>query len=147
MITEHLSEQEIQQYALDNDSCENQIKQHVGECQHCKIKIQTYKLMFTAIKAQPHAAFDFNLADNVMQKLPRPKHSFDSLFVSFTLWLALLSLALIVFLFRNHLQSLFSAIAPLAVYLMVIIAINIFAFLCMDSYSNYLKQIKKLNYP
>jgi hypothetical protein len=146
MNTEHLSEQEIQQYALDNDSCEKKIRQHVGVCQYCREKIQNYQLLFTAIKAQPPAAFNFNLADSVLEKLPQPKKSFDLFFDSIILWLAILCMSLVIYLFRSHLLYLFSNIALFSICLIITGQLTVLAFLCIENYITFLKKMKKLNY-
>ncbi|MDJ1482845.1 hypothetical protein QNI16_20255 [Cytophagaceae bacterium YF14B1] len=146
MMTEHLSEEEIQQYALDNTACGEAVKVHVHACPHCRQKVENYQLLFMAIKAQPPATFDFDLAESVLEKLPQPRKSLGNVLVSFILGLAILGMGCLLYFFRGQLASLFSGIASLTIYLILIASLAIFGFLCIDKYMRFVKQTKKLNY-
>ena len=69
MITKHLSDFDIQQWVLDKSNCDANIIEHIQECEHCKMKVETYQLLFSEIKEQPKPAFDFNLSEIILPQI------------------------------------------------------------------------------
>ena len=146
MITGHLSAQQIQHYAFEKHSCTPQEIEHVEGCSHCSSKIEAYQLIFTTIKTQPPPAFDFDLAQAVIEQLPKSNPLVDSRFFYFILGLAFPTIGVIVYLFRSPLLNLFSGITPLSIYLIITGGLTVLAFLCLESYLTFVKKMKKLNY-
>ena len=73
MITNHLSEHELQQYALNKPDCDKNIIAHAESCKDCQANVQAYLQLFSVIREQPKPAFDFNLQELVLQKIPQAK--------------------------------------------------------------------------
>ena len=75
MVTKHLTDDEVQQYAIDKLNCEKRIVEHIHVCEKCRSKVEVYQLLITGIKQQSQPAFDFDLSKMVLQQLPSPKTS------------------------------------------------------------------------
>ena len=70
MITRHLSEIELQQYALDESACAGELREHVAVCDNCRTEVMVYRLMLTGIKEEPKAEFSFDVVGLVLSQLP-----------------------------------------------------------------------------
>ena len=75
MVTKHLTDDEVQQIAVDKSNCEKRIVEHIHLCEECRSKVDVYQLLITEIKQQPKPAFDFDLSKMVLQQIPSPKTS------------------------------------------------------------------------
>jgi hypothetical protein len=62
MKTGHLSEPEIQQYAVDQTNCSPEVKMHIAICADCKNKVVNYDLLLNAIKEQPVEIIEFDMS-------------------------------------------------------------------------------------
>ena len=89
MVIKHLSDDEVQQYAVDKSNCEKRITEHIHVCDECRSKADVYQLLITGIKQQPLAAFNFDLSASVLQLLPaqKTKNANDSLLI----WLIIIT--------------------------------------------------------
>ena len=147
MTTNHLSEQEIQQYALDKSRCDEKTIAHVKTCKDCAANVNAYLQLFSSISEQPVPVFDFNLSDLVLQQLPKTKSKFSlNIFFLYFLALAVLSaISIPVFIFRKYILSMFNGILPMTIYLIVITAITILVFQSIEMFRKYQKQMNALN--
>lgn len=143
----HLNETEIQQFVLHKDECDLNTLEHMRNCGQCKEKADQYLLLFREIKNQEAAVFDFDLADLVMKHLPisKPKVLPDSSFWLFIAAIAVLPILIFFLVFGNTLLVLLGDVAPLAVALIGITVVGIFAFLFIDMFRKYQARIKALN--
>jgi hypothetical protein len=148
MTTKHLTDDDIQQYALNKATCEAGIVEHVQLCEPCKEKVTAYQLLFTSIKQQPVPVFDFDLAELVLTKLPQPKPKA----VTETFWIYLPALAGILlaggllYMFREYITGLFTGITPLMIWLIVTAVLTILVILCIDMYKGYQKKMNSLDF-
>ncbi|MBO9611184.1 MAG: hypothetical protein J7619_00745 [Dyadobacter sp.] len=71
---DHLSDMEIQQYALDTGSADN--ASHIAQCPHCSGRVAFYQKMVGSISAMPAEEFDFDLAKVVLTRLPSRKRRY-----------------------------------------------------------------------
>ena len=71
MNTKHLTEEEVQTYAIEEAACDVDVRDHVQGCQHCRARVETYRMLITVIKEQPEPAFDFDLSELVLSRLPQ----------------------------------------------------------------------------
>ncbi|HKO80945.1 MAG TPA: hypothetical protein VJU78_11145 [Chitinophagaceae bacterium] len=148
MITSHLSDDEVQQYALDTSNSEARIVEHVQLCKQCKARVADYQELFTNIALQPAPFFDFNLSELVMEKLPLRKPGvLSGSFLGYLLALSCIPLAgTILYIFRVYLISLFADISPLVIYLVVTTVITILIAVCFDMYKNYQKKMGAIDF-
>jgi len=148
MINKHVNDDEIQQYVLQKADCDIDIIKHIRSCETCKIKAEQYNLLFEAIKQQEKPAFDFNIADLVIEQLPKSRYkvSTGKLFSYFIIFISIFSLSIIFYFFRDSLLSLFKGISPILVALIITTVTCLFVILFIDMYRKYQAQMKALNF-
>jgi hypothetical protein len=148
MKVPHLTDEEIQQYALDNLNSDITIFEHITSCEVCKAKVMNYRLLFAGIQQQPRATFDFNLAELVVAQLPSPKPAAapdNSLIYVFVL-AAIALTAAVLYYFRIYIVSLFTGIAPLFIYLTATTIVTLAIILSTDMYRNYQRKMRTLDF-
>lgn len=148
MTNKHLKDDEIQQYVLQKTECDIDIVKHVQNCKTCKIKAEQYNLLFERIKQQDKPAFDFDLADLVIEQLPKSgyKVSNDKLFSYFIIFISVFSLCIIFYFFKESLLSLFKGITPILVALIITTVVCLFVILFIDMYRKYQTRMKALHF-
>jgi hypothetical protein len=148
MINKHVNDDEIQQYVLQKADCDIDIIKHIQSCETCKIKAEQYNLLFEAIKQQEKPAFDFNIADLVIEQLPKSRYkvSTDKLFSYFIIFISIIFLSIIFYFFRDSLLSLFKGITPILVALIITTVTCLFVILFIDMYRKYQARMKALNF-
>jgi hypothetical protein len=148
MLTNHLTDDDIQQYALDGSNCEPEIIVHLQSCEACKARVATYQLLFSAIKEQPEPAFDFDFAGLVLAQLPavKSRSSQDNILVYLFLLVTVILTGTLVYLFREYLTDLFTGITSLLLYLIATTVITILSLLCIDMYKSYQKKMNALDF-
>jgi hypothetical protein len=148
MITKHLTDDEIQQYALDISDCETKIVEHAQLCEECKARVATYHILFAGISQQQEPAFDFNLSELVLAQLSPPKSKFspECLLIYLLAFVIIFLAGILTYLFRGHLLSLFAGITPLLIYLIVTTAIIVLIALGADLYKTYQEKMSTLDF-
>ena len=148
MTARHLTDYEMQQYALNSTNCEMKIVEHVEQCEECKAKVVSYQLLFSGIKQQAIPAFDFNLSEMVLAQLTSSKSRFslDRVLVYLLALITILLAAVIFYIFQEYLVSLFTGITPYLIYLILPAIITILLILCIDMHKNYKKKMKALDF-
>ena len=146
MLTKHCTDDELQQYAVDKQYGESGIAEHIHICEACRIKVEMYQLMITGIKQQPQPAFDFNLSEMVLQQLPSSKTK-----VSNDKWLIWLlasigagSIGVAFYFFPDYFDFL-KGVQSILIYLIVITAVTILAYLFIDMYKKYRHEMNVLD--
>jgi hypothetical protein len=146
MKTEHLSEIEIQQYALNKSDCGKDIIAHIESCEECAAEAENYRLMFTGIKQYPKPVFDFDISELVLARLPKSKPAFAlNSFFYFLFSVVLIGIGIPAYLFREYLLKIFVGIVPMVMYLIIITAVAILIFQGIEIYRKYQKQMQSLN--
>ena len=148
MKAQHLTDEEIQEYTLDNSASEIAIMEHATACEACKARIAEYQLLFAVLNQQPEPAFDFDLAELVIAQLPSQKPgaaSSNSLIYVFVLAAIVLTGAALYY-FRNYIANLFTSITPLLVYLTATTVVTLAIIISMDMYKNYQKKMRALDF-
>lgn len=142
----HLTDEEIQQYALDTDSCPKVWIEHVQHCPHCQQQARAYQLLFEGIELQEQVKFDFDLADLVMEQLPQTKPVQDKPFVYAIAAICAVMIGVVGYVFGNSLTILFSYLQPILVGLVILTSLGVMVFLGMDMYQRYKSQMEALNF-
>ena len=78
-MTPHLTEEEIQLYAMVHQNAEPRIIDHIANCENCRERAAMYKFLFYEIKEQPAPVFDFDIAGLVLPALEPVKTIFKLL--------------------------------------------------------------------
>lgn len=141
----HLTEEQIQQYALDAQSCSGAITAHIQQCEHCQQQVIYYKVLIEGIETQEKAVFDFDIADLVMEQLPQPKPTYDKSFSYALVAMIVMMAGLVVYVLGNSLVSLFALVQPILIGLVIITALGLMAFLGVDMYQKYKAQMRTLS--
>ena len=146
MVTKHLTDDEVQQYALDKPNCEKRIAGHIHFCEECRAKAEVYELMMTGIKQRPQAAFDFNLSELVLRQLPSPKEqTSDRLLLWILICVGFGFTGAAMYYFEGSLIYLFRGIAAIFIYLIIISAVTVFTWVFIDMYKRFNKEMKLLD--
>ena len=148
MTNEHLIDAEIQQYVLEKSNCDIDIIEHMQHCTNCAAKAAQYILMFDEIKQQEKPIFNFNLADLVVEQLPKPqpKVANEKWVFYLIIFILIFSVCTIFYLFGNNLQNLLLGTKPLLTGLIITTVTILLVFLCIDMYKKYQAQMNALNF-
>jgi hypothetical protein len=147
MVTKHLTDDEVQQYAVDKHNCDITIVEHIHFCEGCRTKAAIYQLMITGIKEKPQPAFDFDLSKRVLQQIPSSPKTTTANDKTLAWIFAFMGIAFLggtMYLFRSYFD-LFEGIRTIFIYLIAITAITVLVYLLVDMYKKYQKEMKILD--
>lgn len=92
----HLSEQDLQQYALHPLQSEQAIFDHVKTCAYCSSQVEVYKAVFMSVKDMPPPSFNFDPYELVLPKI-HPKQTKSLFPVAPLILILIFAVALISF--------------------------------------------------
>ena len=148
MTNNHANDEELQQYVLQKAECAIDVITHIGSCALCKAKAKHYSLLFEEINQQEKPIFDFNLADLVIDQLPKAKRktSYERSFFYIIISIPFVFGSVVFFLFETNLLSLFRSVTPILVGLIITTVAWLLIFLCIDMYRKYQAKMEALNF-
>ena len=156
MISKHLSDADIQQYVSDKTYCGADTIAHILECEHCRAKAETYRLIFSGIKQQPKPSFDFDLSGLILQQISPAKPAFllNSLQDYLVAIIAVAAFGIAGYLYRTHITYLFkkyilsmaSGLSPFVIGLLITTALTILIFQSIELYKKHQRKIDALNF-
>ncbi|HEV7423792.1 MAG TPA: hypothetical protein VGO21_01225 [Candidatus Paceibacterota bacterium] len=143
----HPSEKEIQQYALDKMDSNPVIIAHIDSCSDCQAEVSTYQILFSEIKEQPSASFDFDVQELVLSKLPTTKTglSTDDIIAGFLVIFTCSCIGIPVYVFRKIILNSFIDIPPFFVYSIIIGTTGILITKILYLYKKFIRQMHLLN--
>ena len=144
MKTQHLSDENIQEYILSKSN-QMSVSDHLHGCDVCKAKVEVYQNIITGIKEQSHAEFDFNLSEFVMIKIEQKGSAYSNVFWLFVT-LGIGVMVITVFFLGKHITNLFSGVSEMASYLVVTTAVVLLLFQGMEIVRKYKRQIDAVNF-
>ena len=138
MKNKHVNEIEIQQYVLCKDDCDTIIIEHINHCGKCKAEVETYELLFAAIKKQPNPIFEFDIANLVMQQLP-DKHFFsiDRFLITLLSGVTITVLSILIYLTNIYFPTVFNGISLIQFSLIMVTILLISIYIYIDMKRNY----------
>lgn len=144
----HLSENELQQFALEQQHADHKLAAHVQECSGCSTAIANYRAMFLAISAMEKPVFNFALEKQVLSQLPvlgTPKASFPwySILIG---GIAVAILAIPLLIMRNFFAGLFMGIPVIVLDIIVVTVLSIVVFQCREMLAAHRTKMRLLNY-
>ncbi len=144
----HPSEKELQQWAVDKSGSSREMISHMESCAHCKKEAEIYRLLFSKIKQQPPAVFDFDLTEQVLFRLPkaRARLSLDNLIAGFLFVFTCCCIAIPIWLFRQNILNMFTGIPPLFIYTIIGSGVVIVLVKIGVLYKKFQTQMRFLNY-
>ena len=148
MTNKHLTEEQLQQCALDTTTPDQPVLLHLEDCNACRLKAAQYLQLFQAIKVEEKPAFDFDLTKAVMAQLPKTekKGVLDKYIVYILSVAGIVVIAAMLYGYGSYLLNLFSGNAPLLTWCTVSAIVCLSVFLCMDMYQQYKKKMDALNF-
>ena len=146
MINKHPGDDEIQQYVLQKK--ESDMATHIKNCSTCRIRVKQYHLLSNEIQQLEKPAFDFDVAELVMQQLSpsQCKGSEDKWFYYSMILIPVFLLSTVLYFFKDGLLDLFKGITLILSATIITTFTCLFVFLCMDMYRKYRRQMKILDF-
>src|SRR5262245_9292171 len=146
MVTKHLTDEEIQLFAFDKANCGFSIVEHIHICAECKAKTETYQLLIKGI-SQPQPVFDFDLSALVLNQLPEQdfKPANDKLLTWVFIFICVRLIGTAFYFFRGYLDSMFKGIAVFSIYLLAISAVTVIAWVFVEMYKKFQKEMRVLD--
>jgi len=144
----HLSETEIQQYAIRGENPAPAIAEHIEVCETCKARLANYRLVAAGIEQQPKPVLDFDAVNLVLAQLPKSKGSlsWNRFFMYSMVCLVSASIVMPVYLFRKLFINMADGISTLFLYAISAAAIIILLYKVIELYKKYQKQIHALDF-
>jgi hypothetical protein len=152
MTTNHPSEIELQQYAIDNSVCTKASLEHIENCKTCQSETATYQLLFSVIGDQPKPVFDFDLTGLVLSRLPAatPLAGAGHRRLAFSTFLlttmVFCTAGIPIYLFRKNISNMFDGISSLFLYIIYSAAAVFVLFRILDMYKKFRRQMETINF-
>ena len=142
MITQHLSDEELQLIAMGEPVDNTEITLHAAHCAVCQEQIAFYKTLINDIHEQPVSVFDFDLERIVLpQVLPLKKSSARTI----QPFLLAAFVTVCLYVFRYNFLHLFTGSSSWYLLLSGLAALTIIVLKTISIYHKYQQQIQKLN--
>lgn len=148
MKNKHLTDIDIQTFALQKANCDMSIIEHITICDECKMKAEQYNMLFEEIEQQEKPTFDFDLSDLMMDQLPqpKPKRLFENALIYGAAFTAFIVMSMVFYFLKDNLLGMVTTITPIFIYLIIITALGLSLFLCIDMYTKFNKRMNALNF-
>ncbi|WP_343703904.1 hypothetical protein [Chitinophaga sp.] len=147
MTLKHLSDDVIQQYALEAGT-EPGAQEHLQQCPACRAKMEMYRNMAAAFRELPAPSFSFDAHALVMARLQpaalRPARRIAGLVLYVALAALLLPAAAAFYLFRHDVAQLFSGAVSMLTGLAATTILTILVMQGLDMLQSYRKKIHKI---
>jgi hypothetical protein len=147
MTNGHPKDKEIQEWVLDRSSCSHDLNEHIMSCVSCKEEAEYYQRLFTELKHEPGASFDFDVSGLVLPLLPAPEPliSADRFIAAFLVIFVGSCVGIPLILFNKNIVHMFSGISPVFIYLILGCAAVILMLKTLDIYKKYREQMRLIN--
>ena len=147
MTTKHLSEAEIQQYAIDPSHIDPWSTAHMQSCQACGAAVEAYQKIFSAIHQQPRPSFDFDLSALILPQLgkPAPGNSSKNWSLYFLVIVAIAIPLMAAIKYWRYLKNSSMGMLPMTISLLITATLCILVFQSIEMVRRYQKQINLLN--
>lgn len=146
-MTEHPSEAELQEFALDKITNEAKINTHIQLCDECKVIVANYRLLFSTIATGEKPVFDFDLSAFVSAKIQMPEADHSLRNLNFYIGIAVVAvLVFACYWCSAFLSGLWIGFGSSFMYLLVSAAIIILIFQAVDIYKRYQHKIRSLDF-
>lgn len=140
----HLSESEVQQYAVDNKNVKPAVSQHMQICKLCRSKATSYETLFRSLAEIPRPVFDFDVSELVAEHITPPKPLFPWMTtIAVIMTTVLISVALISF--KSYLPKLFTDLSLNLFYLILLPTVAALIIQGFSLFKEHKKQMNTLN--
>lgn len=147
MSEQHLTEEQVQQYAENEALFGSDEMSHVHHCEECQSLIASYRLMFSVIEESESPAFDFDVSAAVLSQIAQPQQVIpgDKFLYVISAVCCVLFAAAGIYFFNDYLSSLFEGISKLAWILVLVSVVAMVVFLASDNIRKYNRKINQLD--
>ncbi|MEX6690169.1 hypothetical protein QTN47_21850 [Danxiaibacter flavus] len=139
---------EIQLFIFEEEKCAIHVVEHIKHCPQCAIKAAEYNVLVEGIEQLEKPAFDFALADLVVEQLPQPqlRARFDSLFLYIIAFVVISFVATALYFFKDTRLNLAWKTSPASTGLIITTVACIGIFLLADLFRKYQRQMHAANF-
>jgi hypothetical protein len=143
----HPADSDIQQYALDKNSCAKELVSHIETCSFCQEALTQYRLLFSGIREQEKPVFEFDVQALILNHLVTENSvtRADRIVGAFLVLFAFSIVGIPLYLFRTNILNVFAGISPFFIYSILICASLFVSYKSLELYFNYKKQMRFLN--
>lgn len=146
MKQEHLSENELQQFASGHQGTDLELAAHVHECAKCAMAIANYRTMFSALNTMEKPVVDFTI-EQIMAALPDPikeKKAFPWLVFAIS---TISSAIVVITVFKiSGVYNLFRNMQGPVLYLIISTTLTIVVLQLRELFSSYREKMRQLNF-
>ena len=147
MTQEHLSENELQQFAMEQQEADLEQAAHIAACATCSAAIANYRTMFAALTTLEKPVFNFDVEKQIMAELSvstTRKTGYPWTTIGIGAF-SVATVAIAIFKMKSYFTNMFSIPAPV-LYLVTATALTIVIFQCRELITNYRQKMRLLNY-
>lgn len=145
MINEHLSDEQIQELAVDSPACEEGIRAHAQLCPQCSEKVEAYHLLITTIEKEPAPVFDFDVSEAVLTQIGQLKQQERRQWLYWLMAPGILLCGAALYLLWPYMAILFSGISMLLIGLALVSGLLIMVGVVIDMLKRYRMKMTELD--
>lgn len=127
----HVTEETLQEYAYDPESCTAETVSHIRQCTTCNMAVTNYRILYNSTAALPDAVFGFDAAELVLLK-PERTH---------TGWIlaGIIScvLAITGYLFSSYFAYVMANVTGLPLYIVVTATVTVVTIQLLKTIKNF----------
>ena len=164
MTTTHLSDDMIQQFALEAQGIDEPSETHIAGCKYCQLRAENYRVLFTRVAQQPPATFDFDISALVLNQLPpaginrmatlpqptparvRASRGKSTLAIVVACMFLTGAISAALYFMQDYFGDILSGLSIMITYLIIITVLLVLGFLVYDEYVKHNKQIDSLDF-
>lgn len=148
MNQEHLSENELQQWALGQNASDQQLAAHIQACPACAAAAANYQALFSALHAIEKPAFKLDIDTQIMAHLPVATTT-RSAFPWLQLLLGAAAVAVLtitVLVMSSYLKEVFQGMDTMIFSLLMVVALTIALFQCREIWITHRRKMNQLKF-
>lgn len=151
MNTKHLSEELLQQVAIEGVNNYPSEGEHIKNCEACQLQLLVYQELLVGIEHSPTPAFHFNLQETVLQNIREnssaPLHETQRYNKTILfLFTVLIFTTSVIYLFRNELLQLTKIANKYSLYLIIGSGLLLLGLIAWDMLREFEKKMNVLNH-
>jgi len=145
-MTTHLSEIELQEYALHKSDLSTEKILHFASCARCQAVAANYQILVNELHQLPKPSFDFDISAAVIVKLQKSKKSYSLpvVLACFFSLLLIVAACLAIYNFWGELCIIITSTTPLITLFILSTVVLILGFHGATLYNDYQKKLKIL---
>jgi hypothetical protein len=145
-MVKHLTEEELQLYAMDPLQCTTDLVDHLNECPECQLQLASYHFLFSELSRQTKPYPQFDIREMVMLKvIPEPGAAADRFIAAFLIVFITGFVGVFIFAFRPYFFNLFGSLPAFFIYAIIAGTVAILSIYVIIMYKHFRSKMKFLN--